>query len=90
MKTATILHELTPEAILALFTGLQRQIEDLKVNFQPKEPTEFLTRSETAQLLKCDLSTITAWTKKGKLTAYGKGNRVYYKRHEVESSIQPI
>lgn len=89
MKNATIFYDLTPEAIFALFSGLQLQIEDLKKNLQPKEPTVLLTRTETAEYLKIDLSTVTAWTKKGKLKAYGKGNRVYYKRSEVEA-IDPI
>lgn len=89
MKNATILHDVTPEAIFALFMGLQNQIEELKNNFQPKEPTVLLTRTETAEYLKIDLSTVTSWTKKGKLKAYGKGNRVYYKRSEVEA-IDPI
>jgi excisionase family DNA binding protein len=62
-------------------------IEDIKKNFEPKQPTELLTREEMSNLLKCDLSTIHNWTKKGKLHAYGIGNRVYYKRSEVEASL---
>jgi len=58
--------------------------------FQPKTPTEFLTRNETRDMLKVDLSTIHNWTKRGKLKAYGIGNRVYYRRDEVEASIKPL
>lgn len=90
MKTSTILHEITPEYIDSRFQGLESQLNDLKQNFEPKTPTEFLTRSEVAEMLKCDLSTIHNWTKKGKLTAYCIGNRVYYKRHEIEAVIAPI
>jgi len=89
-KNATILHELSADQITSLFEGLQRQITDLKLNFQPKEPTEYLTRSEVAKLLKCDLSTIHNWCIKGKLKPYGIGNRVYFLRAEIEKSLIPI
>ena len=90
MKNSTLIHDVTPEQITSLFEGLQNQISDLKQNFEPKIPTEYLTRSEVAEMLKCDLSTIHNWTKKGKLIPYGIGNRVYYKRHEVEAVLIPF
>lgn len=89
-KNSTLIHDLTHEQFLLLFEGLQAQLTELKQNFQPKTPTEYLTRSEVAEMLKCDLSTIHNWTKKGKLIPYGIGNRVYYKRSEVEAVLVPI
>jgi len=90
MKNSTILHELTPDQITGLFEGLQNQLIELKQGFEPKVPTEYLTRTEVSKMLKCDLSTIHNWTVKGKLKAYGIGNRVYYKRLEVESVLIPL
>ena len=87
MKTSTILHELTPEQITGLFEGLKNQLEELKMNFEPKVPNEYLTRNEVAKMLKCDLSTIHNWCKTGKLNPYGIGNRIYFKRSEVEASL---
>ena len=81
----------TPEQIQeSILNGVKVQIEQLKKDFQPKEPTEYLTRNEVKNLLNVDLSTVHNWTKKGKLRAYGIGNRVYYKRHEVEQSVKPL
>lgn len=81
----------TPEQLQnAIITGVQVQIEELKKQFQPKEPTQYLTRNEVKELLNVDLSTIHNWQKKGKLRAYGIGSRVYFKRHEVEQSIKPL
>ncbi len=71
-------------------TQLRIQLEEIQKNFVPKLPPEYLTRAELAEILKCDLSTIHNWTKKGKLKPYGIGNRVYYKRNEVESSLKPL
>ena len=59
----------------------------LAKEFQPKEPTEFLTRTEVCELLKIDFSTIHRWKKEGIIPSYGVGNRVYFKRHEVEQII---
>lgn len=90
MKNSTILHEVTPEQINSLFEGIQNQLADLKQNFEPKAPTEYLTRNELAEMLKCDLSTIHNWCKKGKLKPYGIGARVYFKRNEIDALIIPI
>lgn len=73
-----------------LFNRLVSKIEILKSDFQPKQPTEYLTRNEVRDLLKCDLSTVHNLTKRGKLKAYGIGGRVYYKRSEVEAAIKPL
>ena len=81
----------TPEQLQnAIITGVKVQIDKLRTEFQPKEPTEYLTRNEVKKLLSVDLSTVHNYTKKGKLKAYGIGHRVYYKRHEVEQSIKPL
>lgn len=59
----------------------------MKLHYEPKQPTEYLTRNEVAELLKCELSTIWLWCKKGKLKTYGIGNRIYFKRNEIELAI---
>ena len=90
MITSTILNNVSAEEIYSLFKDLQTKLDDLKNNFELKAPTEYLTRSEVAQMLKCDLSTIHNWTKKGKIIPYGIGNRVYYKRSEIEAALIPF
>ena len=74
----------------AILKGIQVQFDQLKSEFQPKVPTEYLTRAEVVDLLKIDLSTLHNWTKKKKLKAYGIGNRVYYKREEIMASLTPL
>jgi len=87
MKQSTIIHDVTPDEIANLFQGLQKQLTDLKMNFEPKKPTEFLTRNEVAELLKVDLSTIHNWCKQNKLTPFGIGNRIYFKRSDIENTL---
>jgi excisionase family DNA binding protein len=87
MTNQTLIHNVTPEQIASLFEGLQNQLTELKTNFQPKQPIEYLTRNEVSELLKCDLSTLHNWVKKGKLTPYGIGNRIYFKRSDIENTL---
>ena len=90
MKTLQLIG-ITPEQLQeAIIEGVRAQLDELKNNFQPKSPTEYLTRDEVSKLLKIDLSTVHNWSKRGKLIPYGIGTRVYYKRSEVESAIKPL
>ena len=67
--------------------AIKQEFDDLKTHFQPIEPTEYLTRTEVAQMLKINITTLWNWTKKGRLKSYGIGARVYYKRKEIENAI---
>lgn len=87
----TQVHNTTPEQLAeAILRGVNSQFEKFKEEFQPKEPTEYLTRKEVAKLLSVNLSTIHNWTVKGKLKAYGIGHRVYYKRQELNQNLIPL
>lgn len=88
MQNSILLQNVTPEQLQSeIIKGVKNELEQLKKDFQPKQPSEYLTRNEVAEMLKIDLSSVHNWTKKGKLKAYGIGGRVYYKRDEVENSI---
>jgi hypothetical protein len=80
--------QITPQQLQEnILQGVKQQLEELKKEYQPKEPEQYLSRLEVAKLLKVDISTVHNWGKSGKLKRYGLGNRVYYKRSEVERSI---
>tara|TARA_R110002124_G_scaffold17532_3_gene73477 strand:- start:360641 stop:360919 length:279 start_codon:yes stop_codon:yes gene_type:complete len=79
---------LTPEQLQSsILEGIKSQLEELKKNFEPKTPDEYLARAEVARMLKVDISTVHNWTVSKILTSYGIGRRVYYKRAEVENAI---
>ena len=71
----------------ALLLEVKNSSNEIKQNFTPKEPTEYLTRAEVADMLKVDLSTLWKWQKIGKLIPYGIGNRVYFKRSDIEAAL---
>ena len=81
-----------PQAIAKVYeevTTLRTLLTDLQQRFEPKQPTEYLTRSEVAKLLSCDLSTLHNWVKKGKLVTYGIGNRIYFRRSDIDLVLAP-
>lgn len=54
------------------------------------EEDVLLTREDTCKFLSIDSSTLWAWTNKGKVKAYGIGNRRYYKRSELLECLTPL
>lgn len=79
-----------PQAIAKVYDEvflIRNQLAELKQNFQPVIPPEWLTRQEVAALLKVDLSTLWNWHQKGKLIPFGIGNRVLYKRSDIEQAL---
>lgn len=83
--------QITPEQLQeSILHGVKQQLDELKEFYQPKEPEEYLTRAEVAKLLKVDISTVHNWSKAGKLKRHALGNRVYYKRSEIEEAIKEL
>lgn len=78
-------YDLIQEMRRELIPDIKRE---LKEEFQPKEPTIYLTRQEVCELLSIDMSTLHRWRKDGILIAYGLGNRIYFKRNEIEALIE--
>lgn len=76
--------ELIMELKVALISELREQLSQ---DFQPKLPTEYLTRKDVCNLLQIDLSTLHRWRKEGHISSYGFGNRIYFKRSEIDSLI---
>lgn len=76
--------ELKAEIVKDLKNSL---IPELSKQFQPKTPTEYLSRKDVAKMLQINLSTLHSWSKKGVLKANSIQGRIYYKRREVENAI---
>jgi hypothetical protein len=90
MQHSILLDNISAEELISLFESLRNEIQDIKQNLEPKLPTEYLTRSELSKMLDIDISTIHNWTVKGILKKHCIGNRVYYKRSEIEETLVKI
>ncbi len=91
MTNSILLQNVSPEALTELIReGVKSQLEDFKNNFNFTDRDELLSREQTCKLLQIDSSTLWHWTNKGKVLAYGIGNRRYYKKAELLESLQPL
>ena len=80
--------QFTPNELKSLLMeGVQQVVNQIREEFQPKTPTEYLTRKQVAKMLDINLTTLNNWTNRGTLTSYGIQGRVYYKRDEVERAF---
>ncbi|HEU4789803.1 MAG TPA: helix-turn-helix domain-containing protein [Flavobacterium sp.] len=70
--------------------GVKVQLENFLKHFTPKQPNEYLTRQNVADMLSVDISTVHNYCKRGILQPKGIGGRVYFLRSEVEASLKPL
>jgi len=66
------------------------QNNEVKHEQPHKEDTEYITRQETAEILRISLPTLNEYTKKGILSGYRLGSRVRYKKNEVENALNKM
>ena len=91
MKDSIILQNINTTDLTQLIKdGVKSQLEDFKKTLNTHNPDELLTREQTCKFLQIDSSTLWAWTNKGKVKAYGIGNRRYYKKAELLESLQLV
>lgn len=82
----------SPEELTsAISKAVEVQFQQLKKQLLSKNANdELLTRKQACEFLQIDSSTLWAWTKKGKVIAYGIANRRYYKRSELNEALKPL
>ena len=87
MKSNQIIFDVLSKEELKDLVG--RSLEEVIKNnsLTQSQDLELLTREETCKLLKVDSSTLWRWTNKGKIKAYGIGNRRFYKKEELLESL---
>ena len=84
----TQLHNICPEEFKnEILSGVQKQLEKFSQNFKPKDPITWITRKEASELIGVSLVTIHNWTKEGVIKAYKIGNRVRFKKSEIEETL---
>ena len=73
-----------------IIKDVRAELKQIAQNFKPVTPPEYLTRQETAKILKVSLVTLSDWNKKGILNPYRLGNLIRYKRTEIDESLIQI
>lgn len=91
MTNSILLQNLSTDELTQLIkSGVKSQLDDFKKDFTTQNPDELLSREQTCKLLQIDSSTLWHWTNKGKVKAYGIGNRRYYKKAELLECLIPV
>lgn len=81
----------TPNELATLISeNVKTQLQEFSKSFTSSDPEVLLTRDETCKLLQINSSTLWSYTKQSKLTAYGLGNRIWYKKSEILNALQPL
>jgi len=87
----TQVHNVTPQQLKeSILSEVRAELQNITLNFQPKEQPEYLTRKEVAVILKVSLVTLSDWNKKGVLKPYRLGNLIRYKSSELEKALIAI
>lgn len=88
MKTDVIqLHNVSPEEFKNdILSGVQVKLESFRESLTHEE-TQYLTRKEASAFLGVSISTIHQWCKKGILKPYRIGNRVRFKKKDIEETL---
>ncbi|MGX1022867.1 helix-turn-helix domain-containing protein [Psychroflexus sp. MBR-150] len=74
----------------SIINDVRTELKTITQNLHKKEPEEYLTRNELADIFKVTLPTISDWSKKGILKPYRLGKLVRFKRSEVEQALTLI
>ncbi len=83
-------YQTTPEELTdEILTGVESRLKAFFENYTPskKEDDELLTVEETLKILKCSKQALWNWRKKGILSSYRLGNRVYYKKSDIYAKL---
>lgn len=73
----------------SLLKGVDEKLANL-IRKSEVEEQDYLTRKEVAEKLSISLPTLHDWVNKNILRAYRIGNRVYFKKSEIDQSLKPI
>jgi hypothetical protein len=74
----------------SIIADVRAEIKSLAQYLQPSTPTEYLTRQETAEILKVSLVTLSDWNKKRILNPYRLGKLIRYRRSEIDLALIKI
>lgn len=90
MKNNDLIHLNLEKFKKELLQKIGDQFDQLRIEFEPKQPEEYLTRKQTAIIFKVNLSTLYNWSRRGLIKKYAIGNRIYFRRSEIEKSLIQI
>ena len=91
----TQIKDIDPVELLSMIQEINNRMASLESKLEQilkptSSSTTYVKRKELMKMLGISGPTITDWTKKGILTGYMVGNKIYYKEDEIEKSMKRI
>jgi excisionase family DNA binding protein len=78
------------EIVTDLVTEMKKELQDFSENFTPNYSPEFIDSKEAAKILGVTLPTLFDWRKRKIIVAYRIGNKIRFKKSEIENSLTKI
>jgi len=85
-----ILSELSVDEFKEILSESLKACNQTHISYSPEKETRYLTRKETAKILKISLPTLHEYTKSGFLKSYRLGKNIRYKRIDIENALLEI
>lgn len=82
--------QITEEKLTStIVESFKAELEKLKTQLQQEQPTEWISRNDVSKMLGVSYTTLYSWNRNKILIPYTIGNRVYYKREDVNNALTP-
>lgn len=79
--------EMSSADIIKQFTAMNNKLAELAKFVKPVNSVTLLSPKDVMNLLSISAPTLNDWAKKGILIRYKMGNRAFYKKEEIISSL---
>jgi hypothetical protein len=79
--------EMSSADIIKQFTAMNQKLSELTAFVKPSNSATLLSPKEVMDWLSISPPTLNDWAKKGILSRYKLGNRAFYKKEEIMSSL---
>jgi len=90
-KNVTQVHHISKDELINdILKGVEEKLNEFEKHFEPKKPIQWLTKKEVSNILSISIVTIDDWSKKGILNPFRVGNRIRFKRIQVEQALTQI
>ena len=89
-KSIIQIEGLTASELEQRFSQLETMLSNVMSGLNQNKGDEWMTREQVIKMLGINASTLWHWCKKSKLKSYGLGNKVFFKRSEVEQALIPL
>lgn len=81
----------SPEQLQAEITAeIKTHLDEFLKYFKPKQPDEYLTRQQVADMFRVHITTVAAWQRNGTLKPFGISGKIFFLKSDIIESLKPL